>query len=759
MFRGFLKSNSHPKNKIENNFFGLNFISSILLGLIILLPVFYLPLKFSALTSSKLMLVLSVVFVSVVIVILNLFKLGKIRLSLTLLNTSIFLILLSYTLSAVFSQNPNLSFFGRDMTLDSWVTIIYLFTLFCLVKNFLKKEHIMFAIVGTIFVSGIISVLQILNILIPAIPSLGVFYSSIATTLGKWNDLALFSTLGLILAILILEQIKITQKFRTILYVIGGLNLILILVVNFNLSLIVLASFGILFTLYKIFNNEKPKNKILDEKVKVPLVALFVAIVSIAYLFVGTMFSQNIALLLDINHIEVRPSVASTYQVTKDSLQSSNLFFGSGPATFESQWPIFRPSSVLLTNFWNLDFRYGAGVISSFAVTTGVLGIVAWLIFFVLLIILLVKALFFKSKDEYLKFILVTSAFVTIVLWVFSIFYIASATLFVLAFIFTGIFISVAEDLNFLKKKEIVLNQFISILINLVLILAVLFIFYKTCTKFIGQIYFQKSVQMSVTDNYDEMEPVVKKALYFDNIDTYHRSLGEISSAKFYQAVQSSEDNDIAPEKLQALIQEVISNYEKAIAYDPNNYNNYFGLANFYSTLVPLSVPESQQASLNSYAKVLALKPNNPILFLQMAKLASFDDETLAEELIKNAISLKPNYFEAVSALVQFKLEKGNTDDAIALLESYLSVYPQDIDARFQAGVIYFEMKDFNNSITHLEFAVQINPEYQNAQYFLGLSYYEIGQTNKAIEKFEILNKANPNNSEIESMLRRFKNQ
>ena len=40
MFREFLKRNLDSENKVTENSFGVNFISSMLLGLVILLPIF-----------------------------------------------------------------------------------------------------------------------------------------------------------------------------------------------------------------------------------------------------------------------------------------------------------------------------------------------------------------------------------------------------------------------------------------------------------------------------------------------------------------------------------------------------------------------------------------------------------------------------------------------------------------------------------------------------------------------------------------------
>ena len=315
-------------------------------------------------------------------------------------------------------------------------------------------------------------------------------------------------------------------------------------------------------------------------------------------------------------------------------------------------------------------------------------------------------------------------------------------------------FLSVAQDVGLLKNRVLVLNRFITTFFVTTLIVIAVLLAYKTYTKFIGQVYFQKSVQIAVfSGDYNELEKIINKAQYFDNIDTYSRSLGEIYTARLFQILQTSGNAEVNSGEIQNLIQKITSSYEEAISYDPNNYNNYFGLGNFYTSLVQYSIPNADQAALNTYAKVAVLKPLNPFLYLQMAKLASADDMVLAEELVRRAISIKPNYFDAISVLVQLELEDGDTIGALSILEEYLSYYPQDLEALFQTGLIYFETRNFNSAIKSFESLIQTNPNVQNAYYFLGLSYFEVGQTNKSIEQFEIISKANPGNVEIQSIL------
>ena len=111
--------------------------------------------------------------------------------------------------------------------------------------------------------------------------------------------------------------------------------------------------------------------------------ALFILLVSIAFVVQGDSLGNYVASVFNISQVEARPSWTTTLSIAGGTYKSSPIF-GSGPNTFPEQWWAFRPDAVNATPFWNVNFESGVGMIPTSFVTTGMLGALAWGTFFLL---------------------------------------------------------------------------------------------------------------------------------------------------------------------------------------------------------------------------------------------------------------------------------------------------------------------------------------------------------------------------------------
>ncbi|MCZ7555808.1 MAG: tetratricopeptide repeat protein [Bacteroidia bacterium] len=84
-------------------------------------------------------------------------------------------------------------------------------------------------------------------------------------------------------------------------------------------------------------------------------------------------------------------------------------------------------------------------------------------------------------------------------------------------------------------------------------------------------------------------------------------------------------------------------------------------------------------------------------------------------------------------------------DQAIAQYKSYLGTVPEDVDARVDLGVCYFEQKKYDEAITEMETALRVNPRHQLGNYNLGIVNLNAGNTAKAIEWFNKAVEIDPN--------------
>lgn len=731
----------------------------IVLFLVFILPIFFLPAQIATLDNTKLFIVYIATLVSVFVYVLLRLKDQVVSLPFNLLSLSMVSIPVVYIASGFFSKTMHLSFFGRDFALDSVLTILALFVLLAVsVLQFKNKLRVIYLYVALLASFLFVAFIHLLNIFIPALPSFGVFNGPISTTIGKWNDLALFSSLVASLSIMTLLMIRLAKVARIIIYVALGLATLIMIIVNFTIAWYVLGVFSILFFIYIIVGHT-------GQEKQVPLIPLFAILLAFLFIVAGGVIGGQISKALSISHFEVRPSWSSTIEVTRDTL-SKRPILGSGPTSFETDWLEHKPQSVLGTDFWNLDFRYGVGLISSFVATTGVLGMLTWLFFFGLLLWTGFKTIFKTYEDNVMKFLLLSSFVMSVMLWVFSIIYLPSSFLLVLAFVMTGAYVSLLNQVGMLKNKRITLDNepkfgFLYITVLVLILIGSIAFGYHVTSKFIASVYFQRAiVQLNFEGNLEAAEISVNNALKLDYKDTYLRSLGEIDTIRISRLLQDNQTSqEVLVGQFRNHLSSVIDNYKKAIEYDKYNYHNYLSLANIYRDLMAINVQGSYEQALEFYNEVLKIKVNSPDIYLELAKLEMLNKNTeAAKNYISMALGRKPNYTDAVFLYSQISVDEGNIQEAINAVESASIIKPNDSTIFFQLGLLRYNNNNFDQAVAAFERAILLSPEFQNAKYFLGLSYDKVGNDDAAIAQFRDLKVLNPDNTEVSFILNNLEN-
>lgn len=677
-------------------------VSKLILVLVSLLPIFYLPLVVSSINYSKFIFIYILTLVSSLIFFYGKFTSKDSKIKINTITVGIVLILISYTVSTLFSKNFAVSFWGRDFTQDSWITIFSLFLITIVISSVFKKGNILNVIWLTLITSGIASLVKIVYLVLPSLPSFGLFYSPLNNLVGKINDLSLFSVVGIVIGLIALNQVKLSVKFKTIIYSIITLNLLVILLVNFYLSLYLLAGFGAAYSIYKI--SVTKRFNLFD-----PIFAI--VLITVAGIIWGSALNSKISNVLNLNYLEVRPSIESTMFVNIASL-NENLLIGTGPATFEVQWPLYKPVEVLQSEFWNLDFRYGHGIIMSFIATVGVVGVIVWSFFILSILFFSIKGILLKTKDLETKFIVNTVSFLNIILWFVAIFYIPTAVVFSLSFIFTGLLIAILSDLKAINNKEISLNDITAKSVYALIMVVILILTAGIIFRFISHTYFQRSVnEISRTGDLNKVKALVEKSVKYNKTDVNYRSLAKANSAIIFNKISSQEE--LNSDEFNIIIADIVKNYENAINYDNKNYYNYVDFGNFYSDLVSInfSKEESYKAAMNLYNRAEELKPNNPFISLSKARLEFVNgDLSKSQEILISIIKLKPDYLEAYTALSQIQLESGNETEAVNTINEYLKLFPNNIDAMYQLAIIYVQTEQYEKAIEQFESIYKIQP-------------------------------------------------
>jgi len=133
-----------------------------------------------------------------------------------------------------------------------------------------------------------------------------------------------------------------------------------------------------------------------------------------------------------------------------------------------------------------------------------------------------------------------------------------------------------------------------------------------------------------------------------------------------------------------------------------------------YDTLGSLGIGGTQEPARISYLQALRLNPRSPRVLLVLARLEYIGgDKVKSKDYLEQALTLRPNYLEAVSFLVQLDIQNKNVDGAIAAIHAAVGEEPTNFLLRFALGYLEFTKGDFTSAAGEFEMAVRLNPSMQ----------------------------------------------
>ncbi len=755
-------------------------ISYTILGfLAFLLPIFFIPSVAVPFQLSKgLLYALSVVIVFIFYIVF-LIRSGKIVFPKNLLFLALLLLPIVYLISAIAGGSSSLSFFGFGFEVGT-VSFILLSVVFVFLVSelFQSKERMFYSYLGFFASFSLIALFHIIRFLGgPDAFSFGIFTNTASNLIGNWNDLGIFFGASAVLSLMTLEMLELSKLFKTLLYTVFILSLGFLTVVNFLTIWVVLGVFALIMFVYIIsFERFSQSAEFAGDmaltsggelkgrsmKRRISYTSLALLLVSLLFIISGATLGEKISNTLNIVSVEVRPSWSSTIHVLKESIKTMPLL-GSGPNTFSGEWLMHKPIGINESFFWNTDFAYGIGLIPTFFVTTGILGILAWLFFFVILIWTGIRALFSSISDLFSRYLVASSFFLSLFFWLMTILYVPTVAIFILTFFFSGLFAASLYREKLLRRNEISLVHrpklsFVSIIILVALMCGSATLGYAILQKSSSLVHFQKSVLGFQKDqNLDNAEKEMNKAIALSPYDIYYRGLSELYLVKVDSILaRPGATPESVRDEFQKVLGKSIENAKKATELNPKNYQNWVSLARVYGALVPapFTIPGAYENAKKTYEEALKVNPHSPNILLLMARLETdHGDLKLAREFVNKAITEKQNYAEAHFLLAQIEVTEGSVAKAIPSLETTVLLTPNNPGLFFQLGLLYYSTGDYRNAAMAFIEAIKLVPDYANAKYFLGLSLFRLGDTPNAILQFEDLEKTNPDNAEVKIIL------
>ena len=756
-----------PSTLVDKVTFGL------LLLVVFLSPLFFVPGSFVSVQFGTSLLFAFGAILSVFTYIASRLKKGSIELpeSKLFIFGSLLAVPLIYTLSSLSKGFSRMSFLGYTFDISTVGFIILGFVFIHLVSTvFRSKEKIFYSYVAVVVSLLAVATFLVLRMIFGSdFLAFGLFTDLTSTAVGGWNSTGIFFGLGAILSLLTFEMLSLTKVTRALVLVALVASLFFLSLVNFGTIWIIVAVTALLFLVYKMFSNNDMMNISWGDRLKkIPPVSLAVLVISLVFTFGGTFLGSRMANTFNVSSIDVRPTMAVTLDIVKNTLKSEPLF-GSGPNTFATQWLSYKPADINSTIFWNTDFAYGVGLLPTFAVTTGVLGILSWILFFVVFLMFGFKAIFSKNLDQFSLYLTVSSFFIALYLWIMAFIYVPSIVVFILTLFFTGLFFATLYVNNVLKMKTFVFNT--NPRVGFGVTLALVSIFVLTGTLAYGLLnnsrslwHFQKSAfAINVNGDTETSEAELAKAIALVPYDLYYRAQSEIAILKINNLLAqdlSKANREEVSAVFQTELAKAINSATNAQQADDSNYLNWVALGRAFEVAVPpqTQVPGAYERAVGAYTKAFERNPQNPGISLLFARLeASKNDLKKAKEYAILAINQKPNYTDAYYFLAQLEVADKNIPGAIDSVTAATIIEPNNPGVFFQLGLLKYNAEDFPGAIEAFKKSLELAPDYANSKYFLGLALVLTGDVAEAIRQFEALSATNPDSQEVKFILENLK--
>ena len=593
-----------------------------------LLPVFFLPHLFNPFYNSKLALMFLIAFACVFAFVFQSLHEKKWQ----LIKTPFTIPLLGFVVSVVVAslvgrQYPDKQFLGMGGIFLSFATIVLIAP--SLLSKIKLNQKFVFA---ANLAAGLLSILSILQFFGYGLPSL-------------------------------INQISVWKLSNDLSFSLTGMTLISI---QF-LSVIVLSN---------IFDQKAWKNSLFNKIVTI-IAAIALGINIWAVLPGGQASFQTL-------------SLKASASIAKDSLVvTKNALFGYGPDSYENAFNILKPIWFNGLDYWQASFDAAFNLPLTLIVSTGIIGLLAYLLFLWKVFGTVQKA---EEQNSFLKIFilgaLIWQFFSPINLVMFTLlaialaFFIASSTQQYQKFNFSGHHSSNLENPYELNKDQVKLAQiknYVLVGVNLILIAISSLAFYAVGKSLVAYNSLYKSQALINENNVIKVYEEYGKAKNLaPKLDFIRRGNALIN---LDIAVAMSNKTDITAteqEQVLQLINQAINEAKAATVLDPLNYQNWYVLAQIYMQLLEVT-EQAKQETFNALAKAIVYNPSNPELRILMGQLfLSNKDYVNAITFFSQAVERKGDLTVAHYYLAQALEANKQWDDAKVSLNNVLALLEKD---------------------------------------------------------------------------------
>jgi tetratricopeptide (TPR) repeat protein len=673
------------------------------------------------------------------------------------------LVPLAYVFSSIFSgAGFTAGLFGTELETDTlgFMLILALFaSLAALTFRRSAQYRIFFKVASVAYALTLIA--QVVFFIIGHTKST---LAPTANVVGSFADLGMLVGLAVTVSLLAIRFLNLQTRTKRFLWLANALGLLVVALANSAIvwTLIALTALGLFIEAimrrgaiasqddeldgtFEAFAEEEsdPATAPESRNLAAPLIVLAV---SLFFLIGGNTIGASLVNAFGTSYLDVRPSWQSTFDVGSHTYAESPLF-GSGPGTFGSQWLKFRDKTLNNSIFWNVDFSSGIGFVPTSAITTGLLGALAWLAFLGLFIYIGIRALLFRAPEEpFARYVSIATFVGSLYVFALAVVTNPGPIVLVVGFFMAGLFVSSLRYGGSRKEWGIIFSRtprvgFVIVFALTLMLLGSVVAAYSVTERYLGSVAYAEAAQAANAGNIQEASTALQRSLLFAPSDRAYQLFAALDIAQMQQIVtnQKLSPSD-AQKQFQSVLSQGIQAGTLATQLGPNNYRNWVVLGNVYQAVVPLKITGAYENAKAAYQKAIALNPTNPVLPFSLAQLEIAQGNLPdAEKDLTTAIGLKRDYTQAILLLSQIQVQAGKAKEALQAAEAAAYFAPSDPTVLFQVGILRLGTGNVDGAIAALSDAVTANPQYANARYFLAVAYANKAQYPQALDQLRAI--------------------
>lgn len=730
--------------------------------IIFLLPLLFLPWTTNILDFNKQIILVFLTFISLLSFLFYSIRKGKINLNFNIFNLFLVAFLIILGVSTLFSSYKYGSFWGWPLVVvGGFLTSLCFILLYFLIINLFKKNEILellFVLISSVFLAVLFGIFQVFGKFIFPFD-----FTKIKsfTSIGSINSLAILSAS---LLPLIVVLIFISKKLIRIFLLAGGLAMLfLIFLINFWLSWLILLMGSILILVFAFARRDFFPVNWVFLPIFLLVFSLIFGIIKISIFDLPVISSEML--------LSYKFSFNITLQTLKDSYLS--FFFGSGPATFIYNYSKFKPVILNQTDFWFERFTVSGSEFLTRLATTGILGLISFLVILIFFGWLGFKELNKEFKENqkilWLLNLGILASWLGLIIGMFL-----YPTNLVLSFTFwflmaAFILLTSNQFRTFHFYPSSIYSIYFSFFFVLIFILGISLLVLTSQRYFAELKYNQALKTFQQRDNQKSLNFLIEAINQTERKnDLYLRDATQVYLLRINEEIQQQAilDEKIL-RKITPLTNELFEITKRATEVAPKSVNNWIMRGFSYRNMIGI-FGNAEEWAEKCYQKALGLEPTNPYIpyelgltYLAKANFLSqqgkeeekIENLRLASESFKKAIDLKFDYFPAHFQSALVLVQERKTYEAINKLEIIKQDFIFDPLLAYHLGLLYYNTEQFDKAKREFQRAVSLNEDYSNARYFLGLLYDKEGNKQAAIEQFQHIERFNPENPDVKKIL------